>query len=262
MTASPLTRKPFRSAANLISASRASAFSGRLVKVPPVTLPSTSNSTEPGASFRFMGKPARKIRFDGPLALTRVRSVPPVPPMPKPAATPIASPTSPDNFRSTCPMVGFPPMTGRISTFPVDSANPPTRPFVRMISPRLSTMVRRPSSEVNCGNLSLSLRWAPRIVTVPSMLVMRGLSPEKSPTTSRRMSSTRPVVIFSPTHDRVLLMSHSGQTACSRPISIALEVIVSSAPLIAHCGSRNRSPLTPSPPPSMKVRLTSWRTSF
>ena len=181
--------------------------------MPPTTLPSTSKSTEPGASFRFTGKPARKIRVDGPLALTRVRSVSPVPPMPKPAATLIASPTSPDNFRSTCPMAGFPPMTGRISTFPVDSTNPPTRPSVRMISPRLSTMVRRPSSEVIFGSRSLNLRCAPRIVTVPSMLVMRGLSPEKSPTTFRRISSTRPLVIFSPTHDRVLLVSHSGHTA-------------------------------------------------
>ena len=47
MTASPMTRKPSRSASNLISASRASASSGRLVKVPAVTLPSTSKSARP-----------------------------------------------------------------------------------------------------------------------------------------------------------------------------------------------------------------------
>ena len=167
------------STVKLTFASRASASSGRLVKVPLLTLPSTSNPISVGLSLRRTGKLVLRTSSLWPVALTFIRSLL-LPPKPKRDATRMASPISPARRRSVRPIAGLPPMTGTISTLPVDSSRPSTRPSVRMISPRLSAMVRRPSRLVKAGSFAFNSRRASRIVTVPSRREIRGRSPVKS----------------------------------------------------------------------------------
>ena len=189
--ASPRIWNCDRSTVKLRLASRASAPSGRLVKVALLTLPSTAKLISCGFSLRRTGKLVLTDSSLWPTALISVKSLP-LPPRPKRDATRITSPTFPEKRRSVLPIAGLPPTTGMISTLPVDSSSPCTRPSVRMISPRLSAMLRRPSILVKAGSFELNSRCASRIVTVPSRREIRGRSPVKSLTTSSRISSTRP----------------------------------------------------------------------
>ena len=177
--ASPRTSKDDLLAATRRSASRASAPSGRFLKVPLLTTASTSKSMASGPSFRLTGNDVRTIRSDGPEASIFIRSNPVAPPMPRRLATRMASPISPDNFRSVVPSDGLPLITGAMVTLPVDRASPSTFPSVRMISPRFSAIVSRPSRLVKAGIFLPSSSLASLSVMEPFISVILGFSPSK-----------------------------------------------------------------------------------
>ena len=80
--ASPRTSKCLRLAETRNSASRASAPSGRLVKVPFLTIASTSKSMACGFSLRRIGNAVRTVMSALPDATILVRSRPLEPPIP------------------------------------------------------------------------------------------------------------------------------------------------------------------------------------
>ena len=211
--ASPRTSNPCRLTAIRNSASRASACSGRPVNVPLATVPVTSKSIASGCSLRRIGKRVLTVNSALPDASIRDRSIPLPFAMPRRVATRMASLTSPDSLRSVLPRDGLPPMTGSMPILPVDRSRPSTRPSVRMISPRFSAMVKRPSRSVKAGIFRPSSRRASLRVIDPSRLVMRGRSPSKRVTAFSLRSSIRPCGILPPTQSRVFLIIHSGQIA-------------------------------------------------